>query len=176
MLLLWALHSKNKQTNKKNMYSFSVFMCIHVHTCEDPHCPVHSIDVSTDQHLHQQSEQLWPGLGPVPVGDGRHGVRNTGADFADRLPQTAWQQLPDGGFSLEGDDRSLTTFGSKSPLRSNKNCVQEYFRKKNLWQKPTKEVFLRWSVVYLICSFRRPEFLWLGAPVSFHILLQDDWC
>ena len=84
------------------MYRFCVFMFIIFHTCEDPHGPVHSVDVSTDQHLHQEGEQLRPGLGPVPVGDGRHGVRYTGADLADGLPQTAGQQHPDGGFSLEG--------------------------------------------------------------------------
>lgn len=60
-------------------------------TCEDPHGPVHGIDVTADQHFHQQVEELWPGLRPVPVGDGRHGVCDTGADFADGLSQATWQ-------------------------------------------------------------------------------------
>lgn len=96
-----------------------VFMFISLHTCEDPHGSMHGIDISADQHLHQQGEQLRPGLGPVPVGDGRHSVRNTGTDFADRLPQTAWQQLPDGSFSLQGDNSGLTRFSSEGPLRPN---------------------------------------------------------
>lgn len=88
-------------------------------TCEDPHGPVHSTDISADQHLHQKGEQLRPGLGPVPVGDGWHGVRHAGADFADRLPQAAWQQLPDGGFGLVG---KTTVFDNvqirqKNPLK-----------------------------------------------------------
>lgn len=70
-------------------------------TCKDPHGPVHGTDVPADQHLHQEGEELRPGLGPVPVGDGRHGVRHAGADFADGLPQAAGQQLSDGGFGLE---------------------------------------------------------------------------
>ena len=66
---------------------------------------MNSIDISANQHLHQQGEQLRPGLGPVPVGDGWHGICNTGADFADRLSQTAGQQPSNGGFSLDGDTR-----------------------------------------------------------------------
>lgn len=81
-----------------------------LHTREHPHGPVHGINVSADQHLHQEGEELRPRLRPVPVGDGRHGVRNTGADFADGLPQTAGQQLPDGGFRLE-ENKSPTRFG-----------------------------------------------------------------
>lgn len=82
-----------------------------LHTREHPHGPVHGINVSTDQHLHQEGEELRPRLRPVPVGDGWHGVCNTGADFADWLPQTAGQQLPDGGFCLEGNNKSPTRFG-----------------------------------------------------------------
>lgn len=74
---------------------------------------MHSIDISADEHFHQQGEELRPGLRPVPVGDGWHSVRNTGADFANRLPQAAWQQLPDCSFSLEEESRGLTTLGSK---------------------------------------------------------------
>lgn len=89
-------------------------MCVSPQTCEDPHGPVHSVDISADQHLHQKGEELRPGFRPVPVGDGRHGVRNTGADFADRLPQTTRQQLPDGCFSLEGDSKNLASMLLKS--------------------------------------------------------------
>ena len=85
-----------------------VFMCISLHTCEDPHGPVHSVDISADQHLHQQGEELWPGLRPIPVSDGRHSVRNTGTDFADRLPQTTGQQLPNSSFSLEGGEQDFS--------------------------------------------------------------------
>lgn len=89
-------------------------MCVSLRACEDPHGPVHSVDISADQHLHQQGEQLRPGLRPVPVGDGRHGVRNAGADFADCLPQTAWEQLSDGSFSLERDDGNIQTLQNSS--------------------------------------------------------------
>lgn len=41
-----------------------------LHTREHPHGPVHGINVSTDQHLHQEGEELRPRLRPVPVGDG----------------------------------------------------------------------------------------------------------
>lgn len=85
-----------------------VFMFVSQHTCEDPHGPVHGIDVSADQHLHQQCKQLWPRLRPVPVGDGRDGVRDAGTNFADGLPQSAWQQLSNGGFGLNGEDGGLT--------------------------------------------------------------------
>lgn len=66
---------------------------------------MNGVHLSTDQHLHQQGKELWPRLGPVPVGDGGHGVGDAGADFADRLPQPPRQQLLDGGFSLAGRDK-----------------------------------------------------------------------
>lgn len=84
-----------------------VLMCTLLHTCEDPHSSVHSVDISADQHLHKQGEELRPGLRPVPVSDGRHGICNTRADFADCLPQTTRQQLPDGSFSLEGKQQNF---------------------------------------------------------------------
>ena len=136
--------------------------CIWSHTCENPHGPVHGTDVSADQHLHQQGEELRPGLGPVPVGDGRHGVGDTGADFADGLSQAAGQQLPDGSFSLEEENKR---WALNSPQSSNYNVVTRgYLNCRSC------------RVDYLICGFRRPELLWLGTPVSLHILLQDDWC
>lgn len=85
-----------------------VFVFVSQHTCEDPHGPVHSVDVSADQHLHQQRKQLWPRLGPVPVRDGRNGVRDAGANFADGLSQSAWQQLSNGSFGLDGEDGRRT--------------------------------------------------------------------
>ena len=75
---------------------------------------MHSINISTDQHLHQEREELGPRLRPVPVSNSRHRISNAGANFADRLPQTARQQLPDGSFSLKENNRSLKSSAFKS--------------------------------------------------------------
>lgn len=64
------------------------FMCMWLHTSEDPHGPVHSADITTDQHFHKQRKELRPSLRPVPVGDGWNGVSYAGADFANGLPET----------------------------------------------------------------------------------------
>lgn len=40
------------------------------HTCEHSHGSVHGVDIAADQHLHEEVEELGPGLGPVPVGNG----------------------------------------------------------------------------------------------------------
>ena len=71
-------------------------------TCEDPHGTVHGVDIPADQHLHQQVEELGPGLGPVPVGDGRDSVRHAGAHLADGFPEPSGKQLSDGSLSLGG--------------------------------------------------------------------------
>lgn len=70
-------------------------------TCKDPHGPVHGTNVAANQHFHQQGEELRPSLGPVPVCDGWHGVRDAGAHLADGFAQAAGQQAPDGGFGLQ---------------------------------------------------------------------------
>lgn len=117
-------------------------MCVNVYpiTCEDPHGPVHSIDISADQHLHQEGKQLRPGLRPVPVGNGRHGVRNTGADFTDGLPQSAWQQLPDGSFSLKGDNRKCDNIQRKKSSEVKLNlCVKIHLRDRT--SAGSKDVF-----------------------------------
>lgn len=146
----------------KLLFYCTASACVFVllHTCEDPHGSMHSIDVSTDQHLHQLVEQLRPGLRPVPVCNGWHGVSDAGADLADRLAQAAWQQLPDGCFSLGGVD--------KIRLR---NMSEKYFLETILLQVPDKTKVVN---LHLVCSFRRSELLWLGTPVSLHILLQND--
>lgn len=61
---------------------------------------MHCVDIPADQHLHEEVEELGPGLGPVPVGDGGHGVGHAGAHLADGLPQPVGQQLPDCNFGL----------------------------------------------------------------------------
>lgn len=56
--------------------------------------------------------------------------------------------------------------------RSRWNFVQE-----DIWNiEQAKQLYLSWRIVYMICGFRRPEFLRLGTPVSLHILFQDHWC
>lgn len=112
-----TFRGRRHQKDSQSGFYRSVCVCrcssiIFWQTCEDPHGTMYCTDISTDQQLHQQGEELRPRLRPVPVGDGRNGVRHAGTHFADRLLQTSRQQLPNGSLSLQGyksaDLRSVT--------------------------------------------------------------------
>lgn len=70
ILNLSHFHLKHMSANFKYKITRVFFMCMWLHTSEDPHGPVHSADITTDQHFHKQSKELRPSLRPVPVGDG----------------------------------------------------------------------------------------------------------
>ena len=80
-------------------------------TCQHPHGTVDGVHISAHQHLHEQVEELRPGLGPVPVCDGRHRVGHAGAHLAYGLPQAVGQQFPDDYLCLERREARLRLTG-----------------------------------------------------------------
>lgn len=98
--------------------------CVCVLTCEDPHGPVHGADVTADQHVHEKGEELRPGFGPVPVGDGRHSVGHAGPHLTDGLPEALGQKLPDGCLGLEREREKGGNLGIISCLLNPPQCFE----------------------------------------------------
>ena len=76
-------------------------------TCENPHGTVDLVGIPLGDHHHEEAEEIRPGIGPVPVGDGWDGVGHAGPHLADGLAQPGGQPATDMGLGLQTKTMSL---------------------------------------------------------------------